>query len=211
MNKKSVIFDLGNVLIRWDPKRLLKTLYDSHEQIDQFLTETSFSHWNEKLDAGVQFSELIPRLKRAHPNHAHAIEAYQMRWDETLVGPIEESVRVLRSLHGQGVPLYALTNWSAETFPHALRRFDFLRLFRGILVSGEEKLIKPDPRIYARLVEKFHLRAKDLFFTDDLEANCQGARDAGMVAHRFESASALSVAVEQFLGERLALDKHERP
>lgn len=210
MDQKSVVFDLGNVLIRWDPKRLFRTLFREEAEIDRFLQETSFPRWNEKLDAGIRFDELMPELKRAHPQYAPAIEAYRDRWEETLVGAIEETEHLLRALHAQGVPLFALTNWSAETFPHALRRFDFLKLFRGILVSGEEKLIKPDPRIYQLLLVKFGLQAPHLFFTDDVEANCQGARSVGFQAHRFQGAEALHAALEGFLGRRLPLDKTSR-
>jgi 2-haloacid dehalogenase len=211
MAQKSVVFDLGNVLIRWDPKRLFRTLFSDDAEIDRFLRETAFPHWNEKLDAGVRFDELVPELKRTFPQYTHAIEAYRDRWEETLVGALDETVHILRALHAEGVPLYALTNWSGETFPYALRRFEFLQLFRGILVSGDEKLIKPDPRIYELLLTKFELRATDLFFTDDVEANCQGARLVGLRAHRFQGADGLQKELEGFLGRRLTLDKTQRP
>jgi 2-haloacid dehalogenase len=194
-----VVFDLGNVLILWDPKKLFRTLLSSDSAIDTFFQETSFAKWNESLDAGVRFEELVPRLSSKYPHYAHLFAAYRERWEETLVGPLHGTVELLYELKQKHTPLYALTNWSAETFPHALKRFDFLSLFEGILVSGAEKLIKPDPKIFTLLLERYRLDPSHTFFTDDVEANCAGALASGLHAHRFTHPDALRAAVQAFL------------
>jgi 2-haloacid dehalogenase len=183
----SVIFDLGAVLIDWNPRHLYRKLLPDEGAVEHFLATVCTQVWNEEQDAGRPFAEGIALLCEQHPQHAELIAAYFMRWHEMLSGPIEGTVAILRKLHDRDVPLYALTNWSAETFPHARARFEFLELFRGILVSGEERVKKPDPRIFQRLFSRYGLIAPRSIFIDDSEKNVRAARALGMIGLHFSS------------------------
>ena len=155
VGRSIVIFDLGGVLIDWDPRHLYRKLFAGDEAaVEQFLATVCTHEWNRCQDAGRSFAEGARLLKAEHPDKAGLIDAYGHRFDEMIAGPIAGSVEILAELRDQGIPLYGLTNWSAETYPAALQRFAFLRWFRGILVSGEVRVIKPDPRIFALLTER---------------------------------------------------------
>jgi len=151
-----VVFDLGGVLIDWDPRYLYRRLFRGDETaIEHFLSTVCTREWNLAQDAGRSFAEGARLLKRQHPDKAELIDAYGARFDEMMAGPIAGTVEILAELRDRGAPLYGLTNWSAETYPLALKRFEFLGWFRGILVSGEVGATKPDPRIYALVLARF--------------------------------------------------------
>ena len=172
-----VVFDLGGVLIDWDPRHLYRKLFAGDEAaMEQFLATVCTHEWNRCQDAGRSFAEGARLLKAEHPDKAELIDAYGARFDEMIAGPIAGSVEILAELRDRGIPLYGLTNWSAETYPAALQRFAFLRWFRGILVSGEVGLIKPDPRIFALLTERFAIEPHCAVYIDDVEANVAAAR-----------------------------------
>jgi 2-haloacid dehalogenase len=181
----AVVFDLGGVLIDWNPRYLYRTLFDDEAEMEAFLAEVTTQEWNAQQDAGRPWSEAVEALVALHPNRRELIEAYWHRWPETLGGPIEGTVEILRELRARGVRVYALSNWSAETFPLARPRFPFLVWFDGILISGEAKLAKPDPRIFAHLLEKFGLEAGSTVFIDDSAANVRAAEEADLLAIRF--------------------------
>ena len=181
----AVVFDLGGVLIDWNPRYLYRTLFDDEAEMEAFLAEVTTQEWNAQQDAGRPWSEAVEALVALHPNRRELIEAYWHRWPETLGGPIEGTVSILRELKARGVRTYALSNWSAETFPLARPRFPFLEWFDGILISGEAKLIKPDPRIFAYLLDKFGLQAASTVFIDDSAANVRAAETAGLVSIQF--------------------------
>lgn len=187
----TVIFDLGNVLIAWDPRRLYRQLFDDEVQMEWFLREVCSSAWNERQDAGRPWREATALLRGEFPQHADLIDAYHERWEETLVGAMEESVAILASLKARGVRLLALTNWSQETFPIARKRFDFLQWFEGIVVSGEERLIKPDPRIYQRLLERYAVDPARALYIDDSAPNVAAAEALGMQGWWFRDACGL--------------------
>ena len=144
---RAVVFDLGGVLIDWNPRHLYRKLLPDDASIEEFLAEVCTSEWNYQQDAGRTVAEAVGELSGRHPDKAPLIAAYYERWEEMLGGAIEASVALLEELDAAGVPLYALTNWSRETFPIARRRFPFLERFRGIVVSGEEGAAKPDPPV----------------------------------------------------------------
>jgi 2-haloacid dehalogenase len=187
----AVVFDLGGVLIDWNPRYLYRTLFDDEAEMEAFLSEVTTQEWNAKQDAGRAWSEAVDELAALHPARRELIEAYWHRWPETLGGAIEGTVEILRELKARGVHTYALSNWSAETFPLARPRYPFLEWFDGILISGEAKLVKPDPRIFAHLLEKFGLEAGSTIFVDDSGANVRAADEAGLIAIRFEAAEQL--------------------
>jgi 2-haloacid dehalogenase len=187
-----VVFDLGGVLIDWDPRHLYRKLFAGDEAaVEHFLATVCTHEWNRCQDAGRSFAEGARLLKAKHPDKAELIDAYGARFDEMIAGPIAGSVEILAELRDRGIPLYGLTNWSAETYPAALQRFAFLRWFREILVSGEVGLIKPDPRIFALLIERFAIEPHCAVYIDDVEANVAAARPLGIHAIHFTTPAIL--------------------
>ncbi len=185
MPVKAVVFDLGGVLIDWDPRYLYRKLLADEAAVEEFLATVCTPEWNAEQDRGRPFAEGIAELVERYPAQAAAIAAYAERWPEMLGGDIPGTVELLAELRAAGMPMYALTNWSAETFVVARERFPFLDWFDGVLVSGEERMIKPDPRFFRLLVDRFGLRPETTFFVDDSEANVEAARRLGLDAVRF--------------------------
>lgn len=192
----AVIFDLGGVLIDWDPRYLYRKLLDDEAAVEHFLATICTPAWNEQQDAGRPWPEAIAELSAQWPEEAPLIAAYYDRWIEMIAGPLDDTVEVLAALRGRGVPLFALTNWSAETFPYVVNRYDFLDWFEGIVVSGEEKVKKPDRRIYHVLLDRYGLAAPDAVFIDDNPANVVAARDVGLHGLAFTTAPALRQDLE---------------
>jgi 2-haloacid dehalogenase len=187
-----VVFDLGGVLIDWDPRHLYRKLFAGDEAaMERFLATVCTHEWNRCQDAGRSFAEGARLLKAKHPDKAQLIDAYGARFDEMMVGPITGSVEILAELRDRGTPLFGLTNWSNETYPPARERFAFLSWFRGILVSGEVGVIKPDPRIFALLIERFGIEPEQAIYIDDVEANAIAARRFGIHAVHFTTSAAL--------------------
>jgi 2-haloacid dehalogenase len=190
----TVIFDLGNVLINWDPRHLYRKLFgEDIEGMERFLANVCHPHWNELQDAGRTWEEGIQEAVALYPEHEELIRAFRDRWEEMLGGAISESVAVLADLRSNGTRLFALTNWSRETFPIALQRYEFLSWFQGILVSGEEGLIKPDPAIFRLLLSRFDIDIARAVFIDDNLRNVEGARQVGLHALHFSDAQRMRV------------------
>ncbi|HEX8964021.1 MAG TPA: HAD family phosphatase [Rhodocyclaceae bacterium] len=187
----TVVFDLGGVLVDWNPRHLYRRLIADEAERERFLAEVCPQSWNERQDAGRTIAEATTERIAAFPEHAALIAAYYGRWEEMLGGAMHESVALLEALHDRGVPLYALTNWSAELFPVARRRFPFLARFRGIVVSGEEGMIKPDAAIFRLLCERHGLAAQSCLFIDDNPDNVAAAAALGFAAHRYRDAGGL--------------------
>ena len=185
-----VVFDLGGVLFDWDPRYLYRHLFADPAEMERFLAEICNHDWNIRMDAGRTFAEGVAELQARHPELAELISAYFDRWPEMLKGAFDDTVAVLEELHVGGVPLYALTNWSAETFPHA-RAYKFMDRFRAIVVSGEEGVAKPDPAIYGILLGRIGAPAQACLFIDDNALNVEAACALGMHGHHFRGAAAL--------------------
>jgi len=188
----AVMFDLGGVLIDWNPRHLYRKLFDDAAEMEAFLRDVCAPAWNLEQDRGRPWAQAIAELSAAHPDKAALIAAYRGRWGEMLAGPIAGTVAILETLHREGVPLYALTNWSAETFPIAEELYGFLGLFRGIVVSGRIGLIKPDREIYDHAVARFGLAPGRTVFIDDSAKNAAGAEAAGLRAIHFTGPDALA-------------------
>ena len=189
-----VIFDLGGVLIEWDPRHLYRKLFAGDEPaMERFLATVCTHEWNRGQDAGRSFAEGARLLKAEYPQHAALIDAYGARFDEMMPGPVAGSVEILDELHGRGTPLYGLSNFSAETYPPTFARFDFLRRLQGVVVSGEVGVIKPDPRIYEIALERFAIDPRRTVYVDDVAANVEAAARFGIHGIHFRSASALRV------------------
>ena len=194
----AVVFDLGGVLIDWNPRRLYRQMFDGDEvAMERFLAEVCSPAWNLDLDAGRPWRAAIETLAARHPDQRDMILAYDECWPEMLVGPIEGTVEVLVDLRRGGVRLAALSNWSAEKFPVARARYGFLDWFETIVISGEVGLCKPDPRIYRHLLERTGLEAASTVFADDLSANVAVAEELGMTAIRFRGSGHLRKELHQ--------------
>jgi 2-haloacid dehalogenase len=191
MATDAVVFDLGGVLIDWDPRLLYRKLLADEAAVEEFLATVCTPEWNAEQDRGRPFAEGVAELVERHPAHAAAITAYHERWTEMLGGEIPGTVAVLAELRAAGVPLYALSNWSAETFRLTRGRFPFLEWFDGLVVSGEEGVTKPDRRSFELLIERFGLVPAATLFVDDSAANVTAARDLGLDAVRFRDAAGL--------------------
>jgi len=174
-----VVFDLGNVLIPFNPRWLFRQLLRDEASIDRFFAETDFDAWNTAMDAGRRFADGIAAHSRCFPHYRALFEAFFERWQETVGEPITESVEVLRELQKNDIRTYALTNFSAETYPLAVARFPFLADFDGAVVSGSEGVVKPDPAIYRRLVERYSIVPARAVFIDDKLENVEAARRLG--------------------------------
>ncbi len=182
----AIVFDLGGVLIDWNPRYLYKKIYGEDEKgLDHFLTHVCHTKWSQQQDGGRSWSEAIDEAIRRFPEQESNIRAYYERWDEMLGGSIDGTVNILKELKVNGLRLFALTNWSAETFPIAEKRFVFLNWFDGILVSGREKLVKPDPAFFQRLIHRYHLDPSRSVFIDDLLRNTNAAEKEGFLTIQF--------------------------
>ncbi|WP_412061240.1 HAD family hydrolase [Rubrivirga sp. IMCC45206] len=187
----TVVFDLGAVLIDWDPRYAYRAMGGTEAEIEHFLDHVATSEWNRQFDAGRPFADGIAERKRRFPEHAEWLDAWWSRWPDMLGGPIDGTVEILRELKAAGVPLLALTNWSAETFPIARQRFEFLSWFDGIVVSGEVGLAKPDVLIFEHLMDRFELDPGDAVFVDDSVPNVEAADALGFHAIHFTDPAAL--------------------
>jgi len=184
----AVVFDFGGVLIGWDPFLLYGPHFNGDRAaMQRFLDEIGFAEWNALQDAGRPFAEGEAELTARFPQHAALIRAYRERFEETIAGPIQGSVEILRALKQQGRTLYGLSNWAAETFQRIQPNYPFLELLETIVLSGEVGLIKPDPRIFQLLLERTGRRAGDCLLIDDAPANIAAAAALGFQTIRFES------------------------
>lgn len=192
----AVVFDIGGVLLDWDPRRLYRKLFDDEAEMERFLAEVCTLEWHHAHDLGVPPEETSPPLVAAHPQYTEHIWAWTQRTEEMVGGPIDGSVEILRALKAAGVPCYALTNMETWTFPDRRERYPFLRELDGTLVSGFEGVAKPDPRVFELLLERFDLEAAKTVFVDDSRANVEAARSVGLQAIRFESPERLRKSLE---------------
>jgi 2-haloacid dehalogenase len=184
---KAVIFDVGGVLIDWNPKYLYSKLLADEAAIEAYLKEIGFNAWNLALDEGGRWEPAIAELVAKFPHHKDLIEAAHLRWHEMLGGDIPGTVDILKRLADAGVPLYAITNYSSEKFIETVERFPFFALFRDIVVSGDEKLLKPEAAIFRMCLDRNGLKAQECVFIDDVARNIDGARAVGIDAILFES------------------------
>lgn len=188
---ETIVFDLGGVLIDWDPRYLYRKIFANEEEMENFLATVATMEWHLEQDRGRSTKEATTLLLSEHPNYGREIEAYYARWDEMFGGPISGAVEVLRELRASGLPLYALTNWSAEVFPLARKQYEFLGWFDEIIVSGEERIIKPDKEIYDVLVQRTGLDPATTVFIDDSRSNVLAAEELGFTAIEFHDADRL--------------------
>jgi 2-haloacid dehalogenase len=187
----AVVFDIGRVLYDWNLRYLFEKLIDDSAELDHFLATVLTEEWHFQSDAGRPLAEMVPELKAKFPQHAALIDAYRDRFEETLPREIPGTHEIVHRLAAKNVPLYALTNFGAEFWARARRGWPIFDLFADVVVSGEERVAKPDPAIFAIAERRFGYAPAELFFTDDNPANVAAARARGWHAHLFEGAAGL--------------------
>lgn len=187
MTIETIIFDLGNVLVDWNPDHLYSKVFSDPKRKDYFFKEVCTEAWHAQQDAGRSTREATRELLQKFPEWAEEINAFYGRWQEMFKGPIDGSVAILKSIKESGYKTYALTNWSAELFEEALEQFPFFHWFDGRVVSGEEKLLKPDPRIYKILLDRFSIDPQSAVFIDDRKENVAAATALGIRSIQFTS------------------------
>ncbi|HWV61601.1 MAG TPA: HAD family phosphatase [Sphingopyxis sp.] len=191
MIRQSVIFDVGRVLFDWDLRFLFAKLIDDKDRLEWFVTNVVTPEWHFQHDAGRPLAEMVPELKAEFPDHAPLIDAYAARFNETIPGPVPGSIELVERLDDAGVQLFAITNFGHEFWEGFRPTQPVFDRFRDIIVSGTEKLMKPDPAIYALAIERFGIDPAGAIFIDDNAANVAGAESAGIAAHHFRGAMEL--------------------
>ena len=197
---KNIVFDFGGVLVDRNPHHLYDKYFGSREKAEWFLNNICLYSWNLQMDGGKPFAEGVAELQAEHPEWSEAIAIYHTRWIEMMNGEIEGMVSVVKRLKAAGYGVYGLTNWSAETFPMVRDTYPVFQEFDGIVVSGEEHLLKPDAAIYKCLLERYALQAEESLFVDDNADNVVGARNVGMKAIQFTSAEELERELKDVFG-----------
>ncbi len=193
----AVVFDIGNVLIRWDPRNLYRQMFDDPCEMEAFLGEAWTAEWAMKVDAGLPWDEAVRAIAGQHPEKVELIEAFDTRWHEMVDGEIETSVSLMANLKDKGLPVYGLTNFPHDKYVQTVPHHNFFRLFDGVVVSGVEKVAKPDPKIFEILIERFALHPEKTFYIDDNADNIAAGRRLGLVAHHYQSADALAEHVRE--------------
>lgn len=195
---KAIIFDFGNVLLEWDPRYLYRRFFPNDpERMEHFLQEIDFMEWNSHQDQGRPFAEGVAILSREFPQYTHLIRAYQDHWIESLGGSLTGTVEILKELKQAGYPLYGLSNWSAETFPHVRQKHDFFDLLDDTVISGEVGQVKPHPEIFEIALERIGRPAQECLFIDDSLANIHQAQKMGFEVVHFQSAEQLRAALHR--------------
>ncbi|MEP6846958.1 MAG: HAD family phosphatase [Panacibacter sp.] len=199
-----IIFDLGAVLIDWNPRYMYRTIFETERKVEWFLEHICTGDWNENQDAGYPLAKATEELAARHPEWENEIRAYYGRWIEMLGGAIDDSVEVLKQLRkNPSYKIYALTNWSAETFPKALERFDFLHWFDGVVVSGAEKTRKPFADFYHILLNRYNINPTTALLIDDNLRNIKGAETLGINGIHFTDAASLKVELNDNFGIKI--------
>jgi 2-haloacid dehalogenase/putative hydrolase of the HAD superfamily len=193
---KAVLWDFGNVIVRWDPRTLYSKIFPDPAERDRFLSDVCTMAWHAPTDCGVTFDENCAALIAVHPQHEAEILAWHRRWDEMFSGPIAETEAAIEALHARGVPQYGLSNISHETLDSTLAMSPAFARLAGVIASGREGVMKPDPAIFHLTCERFGLAPGDLFFVDDSPRNIATAEALGFHVHHFTDPTALRPALE---------------
>ena len=195
--KKTIIFDLGGVLIDWDPRHLYRKIFADQGEMEFFVSQVCSPDWNAQMDRGYPFQTAIGELSDQHPEYTPQIEAFFARWEEMVVGSFPETVKILEEIKEAGYPLVGLSNWSGETLPRVAHRFDFLAWFDPLVVSGEVALVKPEPEIFQYLLEMIQRDPGDCIFIDDSDINIQTAEGLGFECIHYISPRQLRSRLEE--------------
>ena len=194
---RALLWDVGNVIVRWNPRTLYAKIFKEPALLDRFLSHVGTLDWHAATDRGVTFADNIAALTAQHPDHAEPIAAWWARWDEMFSGTIPQTESVIEDLAARGVPQFGLTNMSSESWPGVQAMSPAFRHFQDTVVSAEERVIKPEPRIYQIVLERTGLEPADLLFVDDSAANIAAADALGFHTHHFTDPAALRPAIER--------------
>ena len=200
---KNIIFDFGGVLLDWNPRYLYKSYFNNDEEMEHFLADICNGEWNIRQDAGRPFAEAVKELQAKFPEYAVAIQMYDDDWEKMLKCELPESIDLLKELKFMGYGIYGLTNWSAEKIGYAFANYSFFSLFDGIVVSGVEKVVKPDRKIYEILLERYSLKPGECVFIDDNQDNVDMAKVLGINAIRFDNIGNVKEHLETLLNKQL--------
>ena len=201
---KNIVFDFGGVLIDWNPRYLYRSYFaGDEEKMEWFLQNVCTYPWNIQMDGGKPFAEGVAELTAQHPEWAEAIGVYHTRWAEMIGGEVEGTASLIKRLKAAGYRVFGLTNWSMETYPLIRDSYEVFSLFEGVVVSGEEHLLKPDGKIYRCLLERYSLEAEESVFLDDNADNVAGAEAVGMEAVRFVDAQQAEAELKSRFGIEL--------
>ena len=200
---KNIIFDFGGVLLDWNPRYLYKSYFNNDEEMEHFLAEVCNGEWNIRQDAGRPFAEAVKELQAKFPEYTEAIQMYDDDWEKMLKCELPESIDLLKELKSMGYGIYGLTNWSAEKIGYAFANYSFFSLFDGIVVSGVEKVVKPDRKIYEILLERYSLKPGECVFIDDNRDNVDMAKVLGINAIRFDNIGDVKEHLETLLNKQL--------
>ncbi|MBO4520751.1 MAG: HAD family phosphatase [Alphaproteobacteria bacterium] len=196
MTIEAVVFDFGGVLLDWNPRYLYRKIFSNEQEMEYFLTHVCSPSWNAALDKGKPFRQGVEELMALYPQYADAIKMYDTRWEEMCGEVIQGNIDLLYRLKKR-YPLYGLSNWSAEKFEVTCPKYDFFNLFDGIVMSGVEKEIKPEPRLFEILIERYRLTPEETLFTDDSLPNIRTAETLGFQAIHFETPEKLEQAMKE--------------
>lgn len=188
---KNIIFDFGNVLVKWEPELIYKEYFGDEAKVWYFMRHVADTEWRLRIDAGESQDKCIAELQGRYPEYSEAIELYRSKWREMLTGEMPGMRALLQELPSKGYQLYGLTNWSMETFPQAREHFGILQMIDRYVVSAQEHLVKPDPRLFRVLLERYGLKAEECIFVDDNESNVASANTMGMKGIVFHGAEEL--------------------
>lgn len=195
---KAIIFDFGNVLLEWNPRFIYKRFFpDDPEGMERFLEEVDFMEWNALQDKGRPFAEGVAILSQQFPQYSHLIQAYHDHWIDSVGKPILGTINILKDLKKAGYPVYGLSNWSAETFPHMLEKYDFFHLLDGFVISGDVGHVKPGPEIFQILLDKIGRPASECLFIDDALSNIEQAQKQGFATILFQSPEQLTTTLRE--------------
>lgn len=195
---KAIIFDYGNVLIEWDPRYVYNRYFPNDpESMERFFKEVDFMGWNAHQDKGRTFKEGVADLSSQFPRRAHLIQAYHDNWKDSIGVAYTDTIEIMKQLKQAGYPLYGLSNWSAETFPYALEKFDFFDLLDDMVISGQVGYVKPEPEIYRLMLEKIKRPAQECLFIDDSLPNILQANTMGFATIHYQSSAQLQTELEK--------------
>lgn len=193
---KAIIFDFGNVLLEWNPRFVYERYFPNDlEGMERFLQEVDFMEWNALQDKGRPFEEGVALLSEQFPHYSHLIQAYHDHWIDSVGKPIAGTISILKELKQAGYPVYGLSNWSAETFPHMLEKYDFFDLLDGLVISGDVGHVKPSPEIFQIMLDKIGRPAHECLFIDDALPNIHQAQKLGLATILFQSPEQLEATL----------------
>jgi len=196
MKIDTIIFDLGNVLVQWNPANLYRKIFKTDQEVNDFLNNICTMDWHTEQDAGRSPQEGTEALVQEHPQWEHPIRAFYARWKEMFSGPIEGSVQILKALKEKGYKVYALSNWNAELFNYTIDDYPFLTWFDGKVISGQVKMKKPDEDIYHHLLQQYQIKPSHALFIDDNRHNVETAMRLGINSILFTTPEALRQELE---------------